>query len=146
MKDLELKLRDLTPAAEQDQWCYAGLLPPELLWFTVAQAAEALGCSQQYVRDCLDTGELLGHEMTGRSRGGTGQRRKVVIRREALLLYLSETATYDAALLEERLQQFLKELPLPYLKKVQEFTAAVLEVREQEREQQRNRRRWGPRA
>lgn len=96
----------MRPATEADREAlraFSPLLPPGQEWFTAKEAAAVIGRSDQYVRDCFDSGKLLGHAINGRARKGHERRRSYQIHREHLELYFLETANYESADLVERL-------------------------------------------
>jgi len=47
-------------------------LPKGQKWFTAKEAAYVLGKSPQYVRNCFDSGQIMGHLM------GTGEVRRIL--------------------------------------------------------------------
>lgn len=77
----------------QDQ--FGHWLPPRQQWFTPKEMAAIVGRSDQYIRDCFDSQRILGHCLQGRTRAGARGRKSYQIHREAVLLYLLETANYE---------------------------------------------------
>lgn len=65
-------------------------------WYTVKEVAAFLGRSEQYVRDCFDNQKILGHVWNGKAKRGKEKRRTYHVSRKCLILFLMETATYDA--------------------------------------------------
>ncbi|MFA5257600.1 MAG: hypothetical protein WC360_05560 [Opitutales bacterium] len=88
----------------------ARLLPQGKEWFTAKEAADVIGRSAQYVRDCFDNQKLMGHAMNARGPSGSEKRRSYQIPRAALMLYLMETANYQAGDYAQRLCELLEHL------------------------------------
>ncbi|WOO41179.1 hypothetical protein [Rubellicoccus peritrichatus] len=83
------------------------MLPSGQEWFTPKEVAAMIGRSDQYVRDCLKTGRILGHQFDGK--GGNERRRgRYQIHREGLALFLLETANYKPGDIAERLTDTMK--------------------------------------
>lgn len=72
---------------------FAFLLPEQQEWFSPKEVAAIIGKSDQYVRDAFDNQRILGHTSNARSRHI--RRRSYQIHRDALLLFLLETANYQ---------------------------------------------------
>lgn len=105
------------PASETS--LFATLLPPRQQWFTPREAAELLGCSNQYIRECLEDQRILGYMVRkprGLSRTGRANYR---IHRDGLLLYLLESANHTTADYAERLQELLQRCPPDILPRLQ---------------------------
>jgi excisionase family DNA binding protein len=60
-------------------------------WYTAKELAALLGRTDQFVRDMVDNGRILGHMLCGRGNSG---RRTYQIHRNAVELYLLETANF----------------------------------------------------
>ncbi len=90
---------------------FEALLPAGKEWFTPREVADILGCSDQYVRDCLEDQRILGHQSRPprrwASRGNT-KRPNYRIHRDGVLLYLIETANYEPGDFVERLREILR--------------------------------------
>lgn len=82
---------------------YADYLPAGQKWFTAKEAAHVLGKSPQYVRNCFDSGRIMGHCM-----GSGEERHTYMIPRHALELYLAETANYCTEDLAARVLRLAK--------------------------------------
>ena len=68
-----------------------------------------LGCSDQYVRNCLQDQRIMGHRIRARTRGPqASQRQAYRIHRDAILIYLMETATYEPRDFIDRLAEILE--------------------------------------
>lgn len=65
-------------------------------WYTVKEVAALLGKSEQYVRDCFDNQKMLGHVWNAKAGRGKEKRHTYHISRECLVLFLMETANYNA--------------------------------------------------
>jgi hypothetical protein len=88
------------------------LLPAGKEWYTSKEAARVIGRSAQYVRDCFDNQKIMGHALNARAVAGDEKRRSYQIPREALLLYLMETANYRNGDFAERVETLLESLSM----------------------------------
>lgn len=86
---------------------FSSLLIEGKQWYTPKEMALVIGRTDQYVRDCFDNGRILGHTLSGRSKGQE-KRRSFQIHRDAVLLFLLETANYTSADFLERLIDLLR--------------------------------------
>lgn len=93
------------PQKDPNYRFFERLLPPNKLWYTVKEAAAVLGRSDQYIRDCFDNQKILGHIWNGKAARGKEQRRSYHIPRESLILFLMETANYQAGDFIERFER-----------------------------------------
>lgn len=86
------------------------ILPAGQEWFTPKEVATLLGCSDQFVRECLETGRLLGHLLSNIT---IGERKRVryQVHREGLALFLLETANYNPSDVLDRLSSALNKRP-----------------------------------
>jgi hypothetical protein len=81
------------------------LLDPKREWYSCNEAADILGVSGQFVRNCFDDQSILGHEIGVRA---NKHKRYKLIHRDCLLMYLLETANYSDREFSDRLQGILK--------------------------------------
>jgi hypothetical protein len=88
----------------------ARLLPGGKEWYTSKEAAQVIGRSAQYVRDCFDNQKLMGHALNARGIMGEEKRRSYQIPRAALMLYLLETANYHSGDYANRILELLDNL------------------------------------
>lgn len=72
------------------------LLSDNKTWYTVKEVAALLGKSEQYVRDCFDNQKMLGHVWNAKAKRGKEKRCSYHISRKCLVLFLMETANYNA--------------------------------------------------
>ncbi|MBK1859483.1 hypothetical protein, partial [Cerasicoccus arenae] len=86
---------------------FSPLLPTDKTWFNTKDVASMLGRTDQYVRDCYDSGRLPGHRLAA---GPVSERTRHVYQfhRDALLMYLLETANYTPEDFEERLAALIR--------------------------------------
>ena len=97
---------DLFAPQKDPNWqFFERLLPDHKQWYTVKEAAAVLGRSDQYIRDCFDNQKILGHIWNGKAARGKEQRRSYHIPRESLILFLMETANYQAGDFIERFER-----------------------------------------
>ncbi|MGF1483617.1 MAG: hypothetical protein ACFBZ8_04560 [Opitutales bacterium] len=83
------------------------LLPPAQEWFRPAEVARIIGRTDQFVRNCFDNQKILGHTYNSRAPRGRERRRAYQIHRDALLLYLLETANYEPPDFVDRLRDII---------------------------------------
>jgi hypothetical protein len=102
------------------------LLPPGKQWFTPKEAACVIGRTDQYVRDAFDNQKILGHHANGRARRGREKRRTYQIHREAILLFLLETANYKPDDFLHRVQELLGNRSAHQLSQLQRYVSARL--------------------
>lgn len=83
-------------------------LPPGQGWFSPKEVGALVGRSDQYVRDCFDDGRILGHVL--KPRKGHAGRPSYQIPRDAVLMYLLETANYEPEDFRARVRELVKYL------------------------------------
>ncbi len=93
-------------------------LPQNKEWFSPKEVAAVIGKSDQYVRDCFDNQKILGHASNGRAKKGEEKRKSYWIHRDAVVLFLLETANYEPQDFTEHIVDLLKKQPTFQLKKV----------------------------
>lgn len=77
-------------------------------WFTPKELAALLGRTDQFVRDLLGNGRILGHALRAR---GKSTRRSYQVHRRAVELYLLETANFHSDDYVRCLLTLAKDLP-----------------------------------
>jgi len=93
----------------QNDTFYARLLPPGKEWYTPPEIAPLVGRTPQYIRNAIGAGVIQGHC----SRPGS-TRQSHVVHRDALLLYLRQTALYEPEDFLHELAQVIDKLPPVY--------------------------------
>ncbi len=86
-------MRPLRPQAHFAH--FEHLLPPKKEWFKPSEVARIIGRTDQFVRNCFENKKILGHCTNSRAPRGRERRRAYQIHRDAVLLFLLETANYD---------------------------------------------------
>lgn len=107
---------------------FEALLPPGQVWFTPAQAAAVLGRTAQFVRNLIEDGRLPGHLFESRPVNSRHGRTYFFVHRDALLLYLMETATYLPEDFLDRLLEVVRRRPPGELAEIRAETEALLEA------------------
>lgn len=74
---------------------YEHLFTTKQEWFSPKEVGYMIGRSDQYVRDAFDNQKIKGHMFSGKSKNGKEARKSYQIHKDAVLLYLVETANYD---------------------------------------------------
>ena len=88
---------------------FDALLPSNQHWFTPKEAGWIIGRTDQYVRDCFDSGRILGHLLSGRTPQGKEKRKSYQVHRDALILFLLETANYHPEDFVERVADLIQK-------------------------------------
>ncbi|WP_309382708.1 hypothetical protein [Cerasicoccus frondis] len=110
---------------------FDALLPKGKIWFNTNEVAALLGRTGQFVRDCCDTGRLHGHRIT--SYQSTGKLRYTYqFHRDALQLFLLETATYEADEFIDRLAALIHARSVPEARAIFRRAGVLLSVLEPE--------------
>jgi len=86
---------------------FTPILPAGQEWFTTREAAQILGRTAQYVRDCFEAGSLAGHRIAARAASGA-TRYYYQFHRDSLQLYLLETANYTPDDFADRMAALIK--------------------------------------
>jgi len=106
---------------------FAYLLPKDKQWFSPKEVAEIIGRSPQYVRNAFEDQQLLGHSLSVQTKEETALRKRYQITREALLLFLLETANYEPKSFVTRLEGILNRLERKDLSTVKGWIQNLLE-------------------
>ncbi len=88
---------------------YDSLFESGKVWYTTKEAAAVLGVSRQFVRDSFQSQNILGQEIT--SDRATSSRKMKLIHRDCLVIFLMETANYEAAEFVSRMQKLILRRP-----------------------------------
>lgn len=86
------------------------LLPEGQDWFSPKEIAHMLGRSDQFVRDCVESGTILGHRISSSNSQGR-KRISYQVHREGLVLFLLETANYKPGDFSDRFSELLGKHP-----------------------------------
>jgi hypothetical protein len=105
---MSIRHAPLTDTAAARRAPFATYLIPGKEWYSPREAAEVLGRTDQYVRDCFLNQKILGHTANARSPRGRERRRHYQIHRDSLLLYLCETANYTPDDYLDRLAELIE--------------------------------------
>jgi hypothetical protein len=102
------------------------MLPPNQQWFSPKEVANVIGRTDQFVRDAFDNQKILGHQNNGRARKGRERRRTYQIHREALILFLLETANFRPRDFLARLEEILRNRSPQELTQLQRYVTGRL--------------------
>jgi excisionase family DNA binding protein len=80
---------------------------PRQAWFTPKEVAAILNRTDQFVRDLVENGRILGHALNARGR----RRKSYQIHRIALELYLLQTANFGPDELTKSILRLVDSLP-----------------------------------
>ncbi len=99
-----MKNTDFTDANEH----FAHLLPKGQMWFSPKEVGHIIGRSDQFVRNCFYSGKIFGHQSNGQARSGEEKKTYMRVHRDALVLFLLESANYTPESFMEALESLLK--------------------------------------
>lgn len=86
---------------------FAHLLPKGQDWFSPKEVGAIIGRSDQFVRNCFYSGKILGHQSNGIALKGEERKTYMRVHRDALVLFLLETANYTPESFMENLESLL---------------------------------------
>ncbi len=89
---------------------FAGLLPKNQDWFSPKEIGAIIGRSDQYVRDSFYSGKIFGHQSNGNSKKGLEKKSYLRVHRNAVALYLAQSANYSSEDLIDTLVQIIARL------------------------------------
>ena len=84
------------------------LFPEGRQWFSPKEAGDIIGRSDQFVRDSFYSGKILGHISNGRARKGEEKKSYMRFHRDALVMYLLESANYTPSDFVEGMERLLR--------------------------------------
>ncbi len=73
---------------------FSSLIPKGQDWFSPKEAGSIIGRSDHFIRDCFCSGKIMGHTSNGIGRKGTEKKTYLRVHRDAIILYLLESANY----------------------------------------------------
>lgn len=83
-------------------------LPENQNWFSPKEVAVIIGRSDQFVRNSFYTGKILGHISNGIAPKGEEKRVYLRVHRDAIIMYLLESANYPPEAMMEGLERLIK--------------------------------------
>ena len=92
---------------EEDSENFDDIIPPGQTWFSPKEAGEIIGRSDQFVRNSMHSGRILGHAANGVAAKGEEKRVYMRIHKKMLKLYLLETANYTSSMFLESLKDLV---------------------------------------
>ncbi len=104
---------------EEEQFSF--LLTEGKEWYSPKEVGAMVGRSDQFIRDLFDNQKILGHQANGRAGRGRAQRYNYQIHRDGVILYLMETANYEAADFIERLGEVFRRRSMTQLSRIREL-------------------------
>lgn len=114
----------ITPEDGPDHFAF--MLPPGQQWFSPKEVASLIGRTDQFVRDAFDNQKILGHQNNARARKGQERRRTYQIHREAVILFLLETANYRPKDFIQRIEEILHNRSPQQLSQLQRYMTGRL--------------------
>ena len=88
IKDFENKKLDIQ--------YFSGLLPAGQEWFSPKEIGAIIGRSDQYVRNTFYSGKIFGHQSNGLAKKGFEKKSYLRVHRNAIALYLVQSANYSS--------------------------------------------------
>jgi hypothetical protein len=113
-------------ASEDGPEHFEFMLPPGQQWFSPKEVASLIGRTDQFVRDAFDNQKILGHQNNARARKGQERRRTYQIHREAVILFLLETANYRPKDFIQRIEEILRNRSPQQLTQIQRYMTGRL--------------------
>lgn len=113
-------------ASEDGPEHFEFMLPPGQQWFSPKEVASLIGRTDQFVRDAFDNQKILGHQNNARARKGHERRRTYQIHREAVILFLLETANYHPKDFLQRIEEILRNRSPQQLTQLQRYMTGRL--------------------
>lgn len=92
---------------DMDTEYFSVMVPPGKTWFTPPEVAPLIGRTPQYVRNAINAGVIAGHVTPGNA----GGRQCHSVHRDALLLHLRQTASYEPLDILDQLAGIIRKLP-----------------------------------
>ncbi len=89
---------------------FSGLLPANQEWFSPKEIGAIIGRSDQYVRDSFYSGKIFGHQSNGLSKKGFEKKSYLRVHRNAVALYLAQSANYSSDDLIDALVQIISRM------------------------------------
>jgi len=86
---------------------FASLFPSGKEWFSPKEAGSIIGRSDQFVRDSFYSGKIFGHLSNGMAPKGEEKKTYLRVHRDAIVLYLIESANYTPESFMENLESVL---------------------------------------
>ncbi len=93
-----------------DTGYFSGLLPKNQEWFSPKEIGAIIGRSDQYVRDSFYSGKIFGHQSNGLCKKGFEKKSYLRVHRNAVALYLAQSANYSSDDLIEALVQIIARM------------------------------------
>ena len=99
-------MRDSTKAkAAMD---FDDFIPPNQQWFSPKEVASIIGRSDQFVRNSFYNGKIFGHMSNGLAKKGGEKKSYLRVHRDAILIYLLESANYSPDIFMEGIEKLLR--------------------------------------
>ncbi|MFI3290326.1 MAG: helix-turn-helix domain-containing protein [Opitutales bacterium] len=95
-------------------------------WFSPREVAKMLGCSDQYVRNCIYAGKLFAHVASRENEAGDDVKSYIRIHRQGIEMYLLETANYTNDTFFEKITQILARRNSYELMRIESFIKETL--------------------
>jgi hypothetical protein len=86
---------------------FSSLIPAGQDWFSPKEAGNIIGRSDQFVRDCFNTGKIMGHTSNGVAKKGEEKKTYLRVHRDALVIYLLNSANYTTESFMEAIESII---------------------------------------
>ena len=83
-------------------------IPPNQQWFSPKEVASITGRSDQFVRNSFYNGKIFGHMSNGLAKKGEEKKSYLRVHRDAILIYLLESANYSPDIFMEGIEKLLR--------------------------------------
>ncbi len=95
---------------KQEMGYFSNLLPDDQQWFSPKEIGAIIGRSDQYVRNTFYSGKIFGHLSNGVARKGDEKKTYLRVHRNAIALYLAQSANYSTDDIVETVVQIIGRL------------------------------------
>jgi len=95
---------------KQEMGYFSNLLPEDQQWFSPKEIGAIIGRSDQYVRNTFYSGKIFGHLSNGVARKGDEKKTYLRVHRNAIALYLAQSANYSTDDIVETVVQIIGRL------------------------------------
>ncbi len=97
-------------ADDKELGYFSNLLPKDQQWFSPKEIGAIIGRSDQYVRNTFYSGKIFGHLSNGGVRKGDEKKTYLRVHRNAIALYLAQSANYSTDDIVETVVQIIGRL------------------------------------
>lgn len=102
------------------------LFPDKKEWFSPKEVGKIIGRSDQFVRNSIYCGKIMGHISNGIKSRGDEERTYIQVQKKMIILYLLETANYTSDMFFNNLSYILRHCSGEQLQRVEEMVKDLI--------------------